>query len=150
MNVPQEVLEIFDVETQSRITVEEDKYVDQTISLYKTMEKSDRLYMIRLNRSSDTLDVSFVNTSDGSVNFLFEESNYPYHNWNYRQLAVIDEGKELIYWSEKNGWGQLYLYDGNTGRLKNKITNGGYFITGRIQDIDTLNRKVYYLSLIHI
>ena len=144
MNVPQEVLEIFDVETQSRITVEEDKYVDQTISLYKTMEKSDRLYMIRLNRSSDTLDVSFVNTSDGSVNFLFEESNYPYHNWNYRQLAVIDEGKELIYWSEKNGWGQLYLYDGNTGRLKNKITNGGYFITGRIQDIDTLNRKVYY------
>jgi dipeptidyl aminopeptidase/acylaminoacyl peptidase len=144
MNVPQEVLEIFDIETQSRITVEEDKYVDQTISLYKTMEKSDRLYMIRLNRSSDTLDVSFVNTSDGSVNFLFEESNYPYHNWNYRQLAVIDEGKELIYWSEKNGWGQLYLYDGNTGRLKNKITNGGYFITGRIQDIDTLNRKVYY------
>ena len=77
-------------------------------------------------------------------------------------MAVIDEGKELIYWSEKNGWGQLYLYDGNTGRLKNKITNGGYFITGRIQDIDTLNRKVYYqafgreqgvdpyLSLIHI
>jgi len=47
MNVPQEVLEIFDVETKSRITVEEDKYVDQTISLYKTMEKSDRLYMIR-------------------------------------------------------------------------------------------------------
>ena len=144
MNVPQEVLEIFDVESKSRITVEEDKYVDQTISLYKTKEKSERLYMIRLNRTSDTLDVSYVNTSDGSVKFLFEEANYPYHNWNYRQLAVLNEGKELIYWSEKNGWGQLYLYDGNTGRLKNKITNGGYFITGRIQDIDTLNRKVYY------
>ena len=144
MNVPQEVLEIFDVESRSRITVEEDKYVDQTISLYKTKEKSERLYMIRLNRSSDTLDVSYVNTSDGSVRFLFEEANYPYHNWNYRQLAVLNEGKELIYWSEKNGWGQLYLYDGNTGGLKNKITNGGYFITGRIQDIDTLNRKVYY------
>ena len=144
MNVPQEVLEIFDVESKSRITVEEDKYVDQTISLHKTKEKSERLYMIRLNRTSDTLDVSYVNTSDGSVKFLFEEANYPYHNWSFRQLAVLNEGRELIYWSEKNGWGQLYLYDGNTGRLKNKITNGGYFITGRIQDIDTLNRKVYY------
>ena len=144
VNVPQEVLEIFDVETKSRITVDEDKYVDQTISLHLTKEKSERLYMVRLNRTSDTLDVSYINTSDGSINFLFEEVNHPYHNWNYRQLAVLNEGKELIYWSEKNGWGQLYLYDGNTGRLKNKITNGGYFVTGRIQDIDTLNRKVYY------
>ena len=144
VNVPQEVLEIFDVESKSRITVDEDKYVDQTISLHLTKDKSERLYMVRLNRTSDTLDVSYVNTSDGSIKFLFEEVNHPYHNWNYRQLAVLNEGNELIYWSEKNGWGQLYLYDGNTGRLKNKITNGGYFITGRIQDIDTLNRKVYY------
>ena len=90
MNVPQEVLEIFDVESKSRITVEEDKYIDQTISLYKTKEKSERLYMIRLNRTSDTLDVSYVDTSDGSVKFLFEEANYPYHNWNYRQLAVLN------------------------------------------------------------
>ena len=100
------------------------KYIDQTISLHLTQKNSDRLYMIRLNRTSDTLDVSYVNTSDGSINFLFEDINHPYHNWNYRQLAVINEGKELIYWSEKNGWGQLYLYDGNTGRLKNKITQG--------------------------
>ncbi len=144
MNVPQEVLEIFDVSSRSRITVEADKYVDQTISLHLTKEKSDRLYMVRLNRTSDTLDVSYINTYDGSINFLFEDVNHPYFNWNYRQLAVLNEGKELIYWSEKNGWGQLYFYDGNNGRLKNKITNGGYFITGRIQDIDTLGRKVYY------
>ena len=144
MNVPQEYLEIFNISDKSKIDVEVKKYIDQTISLHLTQKNSDRLYMTRLNRKSDTLDVSYVNTSDGSINFLFEDINHPYHNWNYRQLAVINEGKELIYWSEKNGWGQLYLYDGNTGRLKNKITNGGYFITGRIQDIDTLGRKVYY------
>ena len=54
---------------------EEDKYIDQTISLYKPKEKSERLYMIRLNRTSDTLDVSYINTSDGSIKFLFEEVN---------------------------------------------------------------------------
>jgi dipeptidyl aminopeptidase/acylaminoacyl peptidase len=144
MNVPQEVLEIFDVETKERLPIEIDKYIDQTISLHLPLKTSERLYMTRMNRSSDTLDISYIDTSNGSINFLFEDVNRPYFNWNYRQLAVINEGKELIYWSEKNGWGQLYLYDGNTGRLKNKITNGGYFITGRIQDIDTLKRKVYY------
>ena len=75
MNVPQEILEIFDVSSRSRITVEEDKYVDQTISLYLTKEKSDRLYMVRLNRTSDTLDVSYINTSDGSIKFLFEDGS---------------------------------------------------------------------------
>ena len=41
VNVPQEVLEIFDVESKSRITVDEDKYVDQTISLHLTKDKSE-------------------------------------------------------------------------------------------------------------
>ena len=67
--------------------------------------------MLRLNRTSETLDGSYINTSDGAVKHLFEDVNHPYHNWNYRQLAVLEEGRELIYWSEKNGWGQLYLYD---------------------------------------
>ena len=143
-NIPQEVLEIFDVNSKSRIDVDVDKFIDQSINLHLPGKTSDRLYMTRMNRTSDTLDISYVNTSDGSIKSLFTEVNHPYFNWNYSQLAVINEGKELIHWSEKNGWGQLYLYDGNTGRLKNKITNGGYFITGRIQDIDTLKRKVYY------
>ena len=143
-NIPQEVLEIFDVNSKSRTDVDVDKFIDQSINLHLPGKTSDRLYMTRMNRTSDTLDISYVNTSDGSIKSLFTEVNHPYFNWNYSQLAVINEGKELIHWSEKNGWGQLYLYDGNTGRLKNKITNGGYFITGRIQDIDTLKRKVYY------
>ena len=59
-------------------------------------------------------------------------------------MAILEEGKELIWWSERNGWGQLYLYDGNTGALKNKITNSGHFITGRMAQIDTVGRKVYF------
>jgi len=143
-NVPQEHLEIFDVESKEKIQVDADKYTDQTISTYRPGKTSDRLYFMRMNRTSDTLDVCYVNTKNGEIKTLFTDTNHPYFNWNYRQLAVLNEGDELIYWSEKNGWGQLYLYDGNTGKLKNKITNGGYFVTGRIQDIDTLGRKVYF------
>ena len=71
MNVPQEYLEIFNISDKSKIDVEVKKYIDQTISLHLTQKNSDRLYMTRLNRTSDTLDVSYVNTSDGSINFLF-------------------------------------------------------------------------------
>ena len=142
--VPQSHLEIFDIESRNRVDVPVAKYKDQTIRGYLPGETSDKMYMTRMNRTSDTLDVSVVNTSTGEIKELFQDVNHPYFNWSYQQLAILEEGKELIWWSERNGWGQLYLYDGNTGALKNKITNSGYFITGNIQQIDTAGRKVYF------
>ena len=80
----------------------------------------------------------------GAVKELSTDTNYPYFYSPNEQMAILNEGEELIWWSERNGWGQLYLYDGNTGALKNKITNGGFFVTGRIAQVDTAGRKVYF------
>ncbi len=142
--VPQSVLEIFDIESRNRLPIDIEKFKDQTIRGYLPGETSDKMFMTRMNRTSDTLDVCVINTTSGEVKELFQDVNHPYFNWSYQQLAILEEGKELIWWSERNGWGQLYLYDGNTGALKNKITNSGYFITGNIAQIDTAGRKVYF------
>lgn len=142
--VPQSVLEIFDVASRNRLPIDIDKFKDQTVRGYLPGKTSDKMFMTRMNRTSDTLDVCVVNTTSGEVKQLFQDVNHPYFNWSYQQLAILEEGKELIWWSERNGWGQLYLYDGNTGALKNKITNSGFFITGNIAQIDTAGRKVYF------
>uniref|UniRef100_UPI004047E0D3 DPP IV N-terminal domain-containing protein n=3 Tax=Roseivirga sp. TaxID=1964215 RepID=UPI004047E0D3 len=144
LNVPQEQLEIFDVATKERMILDIAKYTDQTISPYLPGKTSAQLYMTRMNRTSDTLDVSVIDTKTGEVKVLFQDVDHPYFNWDYQQLVILEEGKELIWWSERNGWGQLYLYDGQTGQLKNKITNSGYFVTGNVQSVDTLGRKVYF------
>ena len=143
-DVPQEHLTIFEIESKNRIDVDIDKYIDQTIRTYLPGETSDKMFLSRMNRTSDTLDVVSINTTTGEITELFQDVNHPYFNWSYQQLAILEEGKELIWWSERNGWGQLYLYDGQTGALKNKITNAGFFVTGRIQQIDTVGRKVYF------
>ncbi|MGW8123787.1 DPP IV N-terminal domain-containing protein [Roseivirga echinicomitans] len=143
-NVPQEELEIFDPKTLNRIKVDIDKYTDQTISAYLPGKTSSQLYLTRMNRTSDTLDVSVINTANGDLKVLFQDVDHPYFNWDYQQLMILEEGKELIWWSERTGFGQLYLYDGQTGALKNKITNSGHFVTGRVQSIDTVGRKVYF------
>ncbi|KYG73819.1 MULTISPECIES: S9 family peptidase [Roseivirga] len=142
--VPQEQLELFDVESRERTILDIAKYKDQTISPYLAGDSSDKMFFTRMNRTSDSLDVCRVNTATGEVKTLFTDVNHPYFNWSYQQLAILNEGEELIWWSERTGWGQLYLYDGNTGALKNKITNGGHFVTGQIQQIDTVGRKVYF------
>ncbi|TFG43312.1 MAG: S9 family peptidase, partial [Bacteroidia bacterium] len=63
-------------------------------------------------------------------------------NNEYSRLSVLNEGSDIIWWSERTGWGQLYLYD-KTGKLKSQITDG-YFVTGRINHIDTLGRVLYF------
>ena len=141
--VPQSELVIFDVATKKRIDVDVKKWKDQTINVAWTSQKeADKLILIRKDRPLKKLDVCLVNAETGALSVLFSEETWPYFNNEYSRLSVINEGNDIIWWSERTGWGQLYLYDGK-GTLKNQITNG-YFVTGRIERIDTLGRNVYF------
>jgi dipeptidyl-peptidase 4 len=141
--VPQTELIIFDVATRKRIDVDLKKWKDQTIEVAWTSQKSaDKLILIRKDRPLKNLDVCLVNTETGMLSVLFSEETWPYFNNEYTRLSVLNEGNDLIWWSERSGWGQLYHYDGQ-GRLKNQITDG-YFVTGKVERIDTLGRMIYF------
>jgi dipeptidyl-peptidase 4 len=141
--VPQSELSIFDVATKKRVDVDLKKWKDQTINVEWSSQKSaDKLILIRKDRPLKKLDVCLVNAETGALSVLFSEETWPYFNNEYSRLSVINEGDDIIWWSERTGWGQLYHYDGK-GNLKNQITNG-YFVTGRVERIDTLGRMVYY------
>lgn len=58
-------------------------------------------------------------------------------------VRVLADGDEVIWFSDSDGWGQLYLYDGRTGKLKNRITEGP-FVVRDIEFVDTENRTVYF------
>ena len=61
-----------------------------------------------------------------------------------RPLAAVGDGKELIQWSERDGWAHLYLYDGE-GNLKNRITRGPWHVD-QIVKVDEAKRVVYFLA----
>src|SRR5207247_8810089 len=59
-------------------------------------------------------------------------------NW-----RVLPGSNELIWWSERDGWIHLYLYDLPTGRLKNPITSSD----GNVESIvyvDERARTIYF------
>src|SRR5438309_2587611 len=59
-------------------------------------------------------------------------------NW-----RVLPCSNELIWWSERDGWIHLYLYDLATGRLKTRITSGD----GNVESIvyvDERARAIYF------
>jgi len=55
----------------------------------------------------------------------------------------IEDGKEFIWMSERDGWAHLYLYDGVTGRLKNQITKGNWLVRN-VEKVDDGKRQIWF------
>ena len=52
----------------------------------------------------------------------------------------------MIWFSERDNWGQLYLYDLETGKLKNQITSGDGNVTQLLR-VDESRRVLYFLGV---
>ncbi|WP_457651750.1 DPP IV N-terminal domain-containing protein [Rhodocaloribacter sp.] len=148
-NVPQDEIWIFDVASREGVRVKADKWKDQALGGayfnkggFFTTEKSDYLYFLRRDRLWQHVDVCKANTTTGEVEVLWSEESKPYFNTRFADLAVLNEGEQYLWWSERNGWGQLYRYDAD-GNLVNKITDG-FFNVGDIERIDTLRQVIYF------
>lgn len=143
-NVPQNELIVFDVESRERTDIDVSKWKDQRLRVrWTSQESADKMIIERKKRDLTKLEICMVNTNSGDLRVLFSEEQYPYiyDGYGYGRLAVLNEGDDIIWWSERSGWGQLYLYDGK-GNMKRQIT-GGYFVTGNIERIDTLGRELF-------
>ena len=57
----------------------------------------------------------------------------------------IDDGKEILWASERDGWEHLYLYDGVTGKVKNQITKGDWLVR-EVEHVDEKKRQIYFAA----
>jgi dipeptidyl aminopeptidase/acylaminoacyl peptidase len=55
----------------------------------------------------------------------------------------VNDGKEIIWASERDGWEHLYLYDGVTGKVKNQITKGDWLVRN-VDWVDDAKRQIYF------
>jgi dipeptidyl-peptidase-4 len=62
-------------------------------------------------------------------------------NWHY-----LPESNEFIWYSERENWGRLYLYDLRTGQLKNSITTGDWHVS-QVLRVDPHTRQIWFTAL---
>ena len=55
----------------------------------------------------------------------------------------VNDGKEIIWMSERDGWNHLYLYDGVTGKVKNQITKGDWVVRS-VDRVDEEKRQIWF------
>jgi dipeptidyl aminopeptidase/acylaminoacyl peptidase len=59
-----------------------------------------------------------------------------------KPLRLVGGGQELVFWSERTGWGHFYLYDAATGALKNALTSGE-FVATNLEGVDDKARVAF-------
>jgi len=101
---------------------------------------TSRDHKIETLRVADTVTGAVRDVLQEKVSTFYESGNGRI-NWHY-----LPASKEVIWFSERDNWGRLYLYDLETGKLKNQITSGEGNVTQLIR-VDEQNRMLYFLGV---
>lgn len=141
--VTQYELLLGDVDKREVKKVDINRWKDQYIDVLYASKDGGRLYFQRYNRTWDQSDICEVNTATGEVRVVIHEENKPYIDYQMRSVSFLNDGKEILFRSERNGWGHYYLYDTATGQLKNQVTDGAW-VAGPVIKMDTVARKFYF------
>ena len=142
-NVTQYELLLGDIEKREVKKVDINRWPDQYIDVLYASKDGKRLYFQRYNRTWNQSDICEVDVETGKVRVVIHEENKPYLDYQMRNVSFLNDGKEILFRSERNGWGHYYLYDTATGNLKNQLTDGTW-VAGPVAQIDTVGRKMYF------
>ena len=142
-NVTQYELLLGDIDKREVKKVDINRWPDQYIDVLYASKDGKRLYFQRYNRTWNQSDICEVDVETGKVRVVIHEENKPYLDYQMRNVSFLNDGKEILFRSERNGWGHYYLYDTATGNLKNQLTDGTW-VAGPVAQIDTVGRKMYF------
>jgi len=156
--VTQAEIWIYDLESRSKIKVQDDPWKDQGMSIpsarqffYPDSRKprrslwlspsSEELHFIRTSRDLHRIDLMVADASTGEVRTIIEERMNTYQE--VRSPERLGNG-DIIWWSERDGWAHLYRY-GDDGTLKNRLTQGPWHV-GSLMNVDEARGFAYLVG----
>ncbi len=113
-----------------------DNYEDYVTS--KWLGDKDGFYILRRSRDLKRADLCWVGVDSDSTKVIIPERSNTYIET--KTPFFIKDGKQLIWWSERNGWANLYLYN-KDGQLIRKITDGAF----HVDNVMGVNEKEGYV-----
>lgn len=106
-------------------------------------KSSEILYVLGMNRHQNELDFILYNTSNKTSEVLFSE-NDKYYIDIHDNTTFTDNGKSLIWSSEKSAFNHLYLVNLEDGSMQ-QITSGDWEVT-KYHGMNSKGNKVFYTS----
>ena len=125
----------------------DDIYCDGKWTDVQWSTDSKRLAFLTTSRDHKETALRVADAQNGEVREIYQEitptqfeSGANKANWRY-----LPETNEFIWYTEREGWGHLYLYDLGTGKMKNRITQGEWAIWDVLK-VDKKKRRIYFTA----
>ncbi|WP_163713278.1 prolyl oligopeptidase family serine peptidase [Mangrovibacterium lignilyticum] len=120
--------------------IDVERWKGQQLIPIHSAEVKDQFYFLRVKRTRNEIELCSVN-EQGELKSLVHEVCEPLFNDLMFSCKIINGGNDILFWSDRSGWGQYYRYDKN-GQLNNPLTTGKW-TAGRIAKVDEKKQQVY-------
>ena len=104
-----------------------------------------KLAFISSSRDHKEAHLQIADVKTGNIESVYKEVSKTYfesgvsgENW-----RVFFNSNEFLWYSEKDNWGHLYLYDLSNGNLKNRITSGEWLVRD-VLHVDESTREIFF------
>lgn len=108
-------------------------------------DDGSQLAFVSSSRDHKSATLQVANPVTGEVRTVMNETVATYFESGSNEVNwhVIKEHHEVIWFSERDNWGHLYLYDLTTGELKHQITKGNWRVL-QVLHIDREKRMIWF------
>ena len=145
---------LFEVASKKEITIDNSLFPNPYELSNPVWWKDSRGFTFEYNqRGHQVYRVIQVDATTGSARTLISDEPKTFFSYRPANGSLADsgkkyrydvnDGKEIIWMSERDGWAHLYLYDGSTGQVKNQITRGNWVVRG-VQRVDVAKRQIWF------
>ena len=106
------------------------------------------MYYLSQPRDLHTLTLHRLDPATGEVTTVLSETGATRvepNQWMYEPPIVRVLADEVLWYSQRDGWGHLYRYDLRTGALLGQVTSGQWAVR-QILHVDEAERVVYFTA----
>ena len=138
---------LFDVANKKQIAVDGTPFLNQFTLQNIDWRKDNRAFTFEFNqRGHQRFQVVEVNAASGICKILIDEKSETFIDYSSKLTRRdVNDGKEIIWTSERDGWNHIYLYKGD-GTLENQVTKGEWVVREVVKVFDSTRQILFTAS----
>jgi hypothetical protein len=153
--IPQLEPFVFGVTTHGQVRLSAPPVTGAFISLISNRctwwsQDSRKIYYLDRDRFSKWVTLNIADPISGKARELIRETSDTWVRMgdggvqNNPAVRTLSNG-DVLWYSERDGYGHFYYYDGRTGALRNQITRGDW-VARAIVHVDEAGRRLYFMA----
>jgi dipeptidyl aminopeptidase/acylaminoacyl peptidase len=142
--IEQRRIRLFDLQTAREVPTSDALFTNQWDLQDLGWDEAGQGFRFLFNQRGHQVVRVLDMKTDGTVRPIVEETSPTFVDYSQKTyFHLVPQKNELIWASERDGWNHLYLYDTQTGTVKNQITKGNW-VMREVERVDDAKRQIWF------